>query len=41
MNKGMKVKVTLFIVLFLLVIALIAYILSGGQQTRSAIFFSR
>ena len=30
MNKGMKVKVTLFIVLFLLVIALIAYILSGG-----------
>ena len=32
MNKGMKVKVTLFIVLFLLVIALIAYILSGGQQ---------
>ena len=29
MNKGMKVKVTLFIVLFLLVIALIVYILSG------------
>ena len=35
MNNGMKVKVTLFIVLFLLVIALIVYIITGtGSQQR-------
>ena len=32
MNNGMKTKVTLFLVLFLLVVALIVYILTSGGE---------
>ena len=34
MRNGMKVKVTLFLVLFLLVIALIIYIMTSGGTQR-------